>query len=154
MLAHFFGPAWLTSWLLNAGTAIFIIAALVELAFLVHYIRVAPAFKSWIGWMFVLRSVSFLFSGTAILLGRLLGAFYPARPYVTFGLYLAVLISALVTYGTFLFERYKHQVTPRGTNGPLQFARRALGLRARDPIAPQDCGEQRADTRPLRIVKD
>jgi hypothetical protein len=154
MLDHFIGPNWLDSWLLNAGTALFFIGALIELAFLIHYIRVAPAFKSWIGIMFVLRSTSFLLSGTAILLGRLLGPTYAIRPYLTFVLYGAVLASALVTYGTFLYERYKGDVTPKGSNRPLQFARRALGLRKKESDAHEDTGEQRPITRPLRIVKD
>lgn len=154
LLDHFLGPNWLDAWLLNAGTALFFIGALIELAFLVHYIKVAPAFKSWIGWMFVLRSTSFLLSGTAILLGRVLGPSYAIRPYLTFILYAAVLVSACVTYGTFLWERYKGDVTPRGSKGPLKFARRALGLRHRAQDAHEDTGEQRPITRPLRIVKD
>lgn len=137
--------------LLNAGTAVFLIAALVELAFLIHYVIVAPAFKSWIGWMFVLRSTSFLLSGVAILVGRALGPGYAARPYLTLVLYLVVLVSALITYGTFLFERYNRNAPRRTTpNAPGSFARRALGLLHRKPQAAEDAA--RPDTRPLKIV--
>lgn len=139
--------------LLNAGTAVFLTAVLIEFAFLVHYIVVAPAFKSWIGWMFVLRSVSFLLAGVAIMIGRIYGATYAARPYVTLGLYIVVLGSALITYVTFLLERYNRD-RPRRTapDAPNSFARRALGLLGRRRASGQD--EPRPNTRPLRIVKD
>lgn len=139
--------------LLNAGTAVFLIAVLIEAAFLVHYIIVAPAFKSWIGWMFVLRSASFLLAGIAIMVGRIFGPFYPARPYLTLSLYVVVLGSALITYVTFLLERYNRDNPRRTTpDAPHSFARRALGLLGRRRASRQD--DARPQTRPLRIVKD
>jgi hypothetical protein len=92
--------------LLNVGTVVFAFGCLIELVFIVHYLLVAPAFKSLIGFMFVLRSLSFLFAGTAIIAGRVWGPNYAARPFVTLGLFIAVLISAIVTYVAFLRERY------------------------------------------------
>lgn len=145
-------PSAFETTLLNFGTGAFFMAAVIELAFLIHYIVVAPAFKSWIGWMFVLRSASFFFAGIAILLGRVLGPTYPGRPYITLGLYALVLFSACVTYGTFLRERRKGQVTRRGSGGTfLRFARRAIGLDStrKRQAAPGSEGEPN-----LRIVED
>lgn len=138
--------------LLNYGTIVFVLASIIEAAFLVHYIVVAPAFKSWIGWMFVLRSASFFFAGITILAGRILGPGYWARPYLTFGLYVLVLFSACVTYGTFLRERAKG----RGEGRPprhsvLSWTRRALGLKGhrREKVVADSEAESR-----LRIVED
>jgi hypothetical protein len=148
-------PSWgpLGETFLSLGTIVFIIAALVEVAFLVHYVIVAPAFKSWIGWMFVIRSVSFLLSGIAIMLGRVLGPTYPLRPYVTFALYACVLASALITYGTFVYERYKR--TPKRTtpNAPGSFARRAMGLLHGGRGVVQDPPRASEDPGP-RLVED
>jgi hypothetical protein len=139
--------------LLNVGTAVFLIAGLVEVAFLVHYVIVAPAFRSWIGWMFVIRSVSFLLSGVAIMLGRILGPMYAARPYVTLVLYLAVLASALITYATFLYERYR-RTNPRRTtpSAPGSFARRAMGLLSGNAKPREDASGP--DSRAARLVED
>lgn len=134
--------------LLSIGLFVFAGASALELAFLIHYIRVAPAFRSGIGWMFVLRSSSFLMAGLAIVLGRVFGPNYAARPYVTLGLFVAVFVSAAVTYGVFLYERYGRG---RGQSRMVGFARRALGLRAPEEVACEPA-ETRPDTRPLRIV--
>lgn len=136
--------------ILGAGLIVFAIGSLIELAFLIHYVRVAPAFKSWIGVMFVLRSSSSLLAGVAILLGRILGPFYPGRPWLTLVLFTVVMLSSAVTYGTFLFERYGRDQNGRG-QALIGFARRALGLRA-TKASPCEPAEPRPDTRPLRIV--
>lgn len=137
--------------LLNAGGIIFAIGAVFELAFLIHYIAVAPAFKSWIGWMFVLRSISFLFAGVAILAARIFGPGYAWRPYLTLTLFLLVMLSAMVTYATFLFERYRKIHDDRTPRQIMHdWVRRAFGLavvRSRDDRAE-------ADEPRLRIVKD
>ncbi len=136
--------------LLGAGLIAYALASLIELAFLIHYLRVAPAFKSWIGLMFVLRSVSSLLAGVAILLSRIFGPFYTGRPLITLILFVIVLFSSGVTYGTFLYERYG-----RTRCGPFRgmqnFARRALGLKARPTEEP--CPEVAEQPR-LIVVRD
>lgn len=72
---------------LAAGTALLIVGMGCEAAFLYLYLRQGVAFHSAIGIMFVLMSSSTLLTGLAIVLGRLLGPDYFARPLLTMCIY-------------------------------------------------------------------
>jgi hypothetical protein len=90
---------------LNVGTAIFALGLFAELLFDFDYGLTAPWYRSWIGWMFMLNGAAVASAGVAILLGRVLGPAYPARPYVTLVAYSIFAASTIVRYGVFLAER-------------------------------------------------
>lgn len=137
------------STVLNIGTVVFAVGLLAELLFGFDYGLTAPWWRSWIGVMFILNTASIFFAGSAIMLGRVLGAGYTGRPYVTLATFLLFTASSVMRYGVYLHERGK-PVSP-------------LPVGARPDTPPPDLRRltrrqqralRRAELRSLRTKKD
>lgn len=136
--------------LLDVGTLIFGFGAVLDLSFLVWYMRVARWRSSGIGVMFVLMSAANLAAGLAILLGRVLGPHfphsnYPGRAEITLTVF--VVFAAAMTLKLLVFAAERAQPdepTPR-----LGFPSK----KKRKRISPRLQAVERVVTGPNAIVR-